>query len=408
MSAFSGSRIALGVTGSIAAYKAADLASSLAQAGAEVDVALTRAAEGFVKPMTFEVLTQRSVITADTPLTSESRITHVEVGRAAEAIVIAPATASSIARLALGLAEDVVTEIALVSAAPVVVAPAMEPGMLAHPATQANLEVLRARDVHVVPPEEGRLASGAIGPGRLPSTERLMDAIRLVLGRSGPLAGCTIAVTAGGTREFLDPVRYLGNRATGMQGVALARAALERGASVRLLLGSGTAVPPYGVETTLATTAREMQDALRSVTDGCDALIMNAAVGDFRPAATSASKIKRREGVPRIEFAENPSLIGSLEGDFVRVAFAAETENHEANARAKLDELRLDAIVVNDISAPDRGFAAPTNAVTMLTRAGDKQEVALQSKDGIARVVLDLVQELLKSRQSSKGSLRTS
>jgi phosphopantothenoylcysteine decarboxylase/phosphopantothenate--cysteine ligase len=210
--------------------------------------------------------------------------------------------------------------------------------------------------------------------------------------------GCTIAVTAGGTREFLDPVRYLGNRATGMQGVALARAALERGASVRLVLGSATAVPPYGVDTTLATTAREMQDALRSVTEGCDALVMNAAVGDFRPAATAASKIKRREGVPRIEFVENPSLLGSLEGDFVRVAFAAETDNHEANARAKLDELRLDAIVVNDISAPDRGFAAPTNAVTMLTRAGDKQEVALQSKDGIARAVLDLVQELLKSR----------
>ena len=270
--------------------------------------------------------------------------------------------------------------------------------MLAHPATQANLAILRDRGVHVVPPDDGRLASGATGQGRLPSTETLMDAIRLVLGRSGPLAGRAVVISAGGTREFLDPVRYLGNRATGRQGVALARAALERGASVRLVLGASTVTPPHGVDTANVTTAQEMLDALRVATDGCDALIMNAAVGDFRPAIQSATKIKRREGVPEIEFAETPSLLESLTGDFVRVAFAAETNDHEANGRGKLEELNLDAVVVNDVSESDRGFAAPTNAATILTRAGAKYDVPLQSKEGVASTVLELVQEILDRR----------
>ena len=298
MSVLAGARIVLGVSGSIAAYKAAELASTLTQAGAHVDVALTRGAEQFVAPMTFEALSQRAVVTADTPMTSEHRIAHVEAGRAADVIVIAPATASAISRLALGLAEDIVTEIALVSAAPVVVAPAMEPGMLAHPATQANLSTLRGRGVHVVPPAEGRLASGATGQGRLPATEVLVDAVRLVLGRSGPLAGRSIVVSAGGTREFLDPVRYLGNRATGRQGVALSRAALERGAAVQLVLGAAVVEPPYGVAAQLVDSADAMLQALRAATQGCDALIMNAAVGDFRPTHQATAKIKRRAGVP--------------------------------------------------------------------------------------------------------------
>ena len=351
MSVLAGARIVLGVSGSIAAYKAAELASTLTQAGAHVDVALTRGAEQFVAPMTFEALSQRAVVTADTPMTSEHRIAHVEVGRAADVIVIAPATASAISRLALGLAEDIVTEIALVSAAPVVVAPAMEPGMLAHPATQANLSTLRGRGVHVVPPAEGRLASGATGQGRLPATEVLVDAVRLVLGRSGPLAGRSIVVSAGGTREFLDPVRYLGNRATGRQGVALSRAALERGAAVQLVLGAAVVEPPYGVAAQLVDSADAMLQALRAATQGCDALIMNAAVGDFRPTHQATAKIKRRAGVPAVPLTENPSLLAALTGDFVRVAFAAETEDHEASARAKLHELELDAVVVNDVTA---------------------------------------------------------
>ena len=398
MSVLAGARVVLGVSGSIAAYKAADLASALTQAGAHVDVALTRGAEGFVAPMTFEALTRRPVVTADTPMTSDHRITHVELGRAADAFVIAPATASAIARLALGLAEDIVTEIALVGAAPVVVAPAMEPGMLAHPATQANLETLRSRGVHVVPPAEGRLASGATGPGRLPATETLVDAVRLVLGRSGPLAGRSIVVSAGGTREFLDPVRYLGNRATGRQGVALARAALERGAAVQIVLGAAAVEPPYGVAAQRVESADEMLQALRAATQGCDALIMNAAVGDFRPTHQAAAKIKRRAGAPTVTLVENPSLLAALTGDFVRVAFAAETDDHEAGARAKLHELGLDAVVVNDVAAADRGFAASTNAVTMLTRDGERREVSLRSKAAVADAVLDLVQGLLDAR----------
>ena len=395
MSVLAGARVVLGVTGSIAAYKAAEFASALTQAGAHVDVALSHGAEQFVAPMTFEALTQRLVVTADTPMTPEHRIAHVEVGREADAIVIAPATATTIARLALGLAEDAVSEIALVSAAPMVVAPAMEPGMLAHPATQANLDALRSRGVHVVPPDEGRLASGATGPGRLPPTETLVDAVRLVLGRFGPLAGRSIVVSAGGTREFMDPVRYIGNRATGRQGVALARAAVERGADVRLILGTATVDPPYGVAAERVESADAMLDALRDATADCDALVMNAAVGDFRPAQQSTGKIKRRAGVPVVGLVENPSLLAALSGDFVRVAFAAETDDHEANALAKLDELDLDAVVVNDVAAADRGFAAATNEVTMLTRNGGRRDVSLRSKEAVADAVLDLVQELL-------------
>ena len=398
MSLLAGARVVLGVTGSIAAYKAAELASALTQAGAQVDVALSRGAEQFVAPMTFEALTQRQVVTADTPMTPEHRIAHVELGRAADVVVIAPATATTIARLALGLAEDAVSEIALVSAAPVVLAPAMEPGMLAHPATQANLDALRGRGVHVVPPGEGRLASGATGPGRLPPTETLVDAVRLVLGRSGPLAGRSIVISAGGTREFMDPVRYIGNRATGRQGVALARAAVERGANVRLVIGAATVDPPYGVTTRQVESADAMLEALEAATRDCDALIMNAAVGDFRPASQAAGKIKRRAGVPFVALVENPSLLDALRGDFVRVAFAAETDDHESNAQSKLRELELDAVVVNDVASADRGFAASTNEVTMLTRDGGRREVSLRSKAAVADAVLDLVQELLDAK----------
>jgi len=398
VSILSGTRVILGVTGSIAAYKAADLASALTQAGVQVDVALTRAAENFVTPMTFEAVTQRPVVTSETPMTRENRVAHVEVGRSADAIVIAPATASSIARIAFGLAEDPVTEMVLVSGAPLVVAPAMEPGMFAHPATQTNLKILRDRGVHVIPPDHGRLASGLVGQGRLPLKSVLLDALRLVLGRSGPLAGRTIVVSAGGTREHLDPVRHIGNRASGRQGIALARAAMEQGAAVRLVLGAATVTPPYGVDTSSVETTAEMLEALSVATVGCDALIMNAAIGDFRPAHYSPAKIKRRVATPIFELEETPSLLKSLTGEFVRVAFAAETEDHEMNARQKLEELQVDAVVVNDVGASDRGFAAGTNAVTMISRSGQRREVALTSKEDVASAVLDLVQELLAAR----------
>ena len=398
MSVLEGARVVLCVTGSIAAYKAADLASKLTQAGTAVDVALTDSAEQFTGAVTFEALTQRPVYSGSRAMTVDSRIAHVELARSADAVVFAPATAASLARLAHGQTDDLPTAIAVATEAPVVAAPAMEPRMYTHPATAANLAVLRQRGVLIVEPEEGRLASGAAGKGRLPATDALIDAIRIALGRGGALAGRSIVISAGGTREYVDPVRFLGNPATGAQGVALARSALERGASVRLVLGAASVAPPYGVQVHEVTTADEMLGALQQAVEGCDALIMNAAVGDYRPAYRAASKIKRGGGGLSLELVENAGVLNELRGDFVRIGFAAETDDHLANARKKLHALDLDAIVVNDVSQPDRGFAAETNAVTILPREGEPREVSLTSKAQVADAVLDAVGELLEGR----------
>ena len=397
MSILDGARVALCVSGSIASYKAVDLASKLTQAGSLVDVVLTASAERFVGPLTFEALTQRAVYTGSLAMTGAHAIAHVELGRSAVVVVFAPATAASLARLAQGLSDDVPTAIALSTSAPLVVAPAMEAHMYAHPATQANVGRLRERGLHVVEPEEGWLASGASGRGRVPPTETLLDAIRLVLGRNGPLRGRSVVVSAGGTREFIDPVRFIGNPASGAQGVALARAARDRGADVRLVLGTGTVDPPYGVDTDQVTSAEEMLAALRGAVDGCDVLIMNAAVGDYRPSVRAEAKLKRGSGSLTLELVENPDLLDQLRGDFLRVGFAAESHEHVANARRKLEARGLDAMAVNDVTQPDRGFEAETNAVAIITRDGQIRETGLTSKEQVAEAVLDVVVELLAS-----------
>lgn len=398
MSVLQGARVVLYVTGGIAAYKVSDLASKLTQAGKEVDVVLSRAAEDFVGPLTFQALTQRTVYRAADAMTADNEIAHVRLAADADVLLVAPATANAIARLAQGQADDLGSAVALSTRAPIVVAPAMEPGMYANPATQDNLDTLRRRGVRVIEPESGRMASGAEGQGRLPETPVLLDVIRVTLGRDGPLKDRVLVVSAGGTREYMDPVRFIGNPASGRQGVELARAAIERGATTRLVLGSGTVEPPAGAETTRVESAEEMLGALRTAVDGCDALIMNAAVGDYRPASTSDVKLKRGGEATGIDLIENPDLLQSLQGDFLRVGFAAETNDHLENARSKLLGKELDALVVNDVAGSDTGFAAETNAVTILRPEHPDLEIPLTSKSGVASAVLDVVVEMIGGR----------
>lgn len=395
MSVFSGARIVLCVTGSVAAYKASDFASALRQAGVEVDVVLSSAAESFVGPLTFQALTQRHVYTASDLMTQENQIAHIQLAKDADAVVVAPASADAIARIAQGRADDLVASIALTTTSPMVMAPAMESDMFANAATQANIKLLRERGVQIIEPETGRLASGSLGKGRLPETTVLVDVLRQVLGRRGPLEGRMVVISAGGTREFLDPVRFIGNPSSGRQGVALARAALERGATVRLVLGPSTATPPTNAEIVRVESALEMLSELEKATDGCDVLIMNAAVGDYRADEVASSKLKRGSVPPEMKLVENPDVLESLQGEFVRVGFAAETHDHTANARRKLDEKSLHAMVVNDVGGAETGFAAETNAVTILRHDKPDQDVELSSKQAIADTVLDVVVELL-------------
>lgn len=390
--------IVLGVTGSIAAYKAAGLASTLTQMGAEVHVILTEAATRFVTPLTFQALTHRPVHTdlwAPDPATG---VPHIELAERAEVLVVAPATAATIARLAQGLAEDFLTCVALATKAPLVVAPAMDGGMFEHPATQANLAVLRSRGALVVKPEVGHLASGLTGRGRLAAEVRIIAAIRQALGRRGPLAGVRVVVTAGGTREPIDPVRFIGNRSSGKMGYALAEAARDRGAEVTLITGP-TALPwPEGVHVIPVERAREMQRAVMEACKEADVLLMAAAVADYRPAEEAPQKIKKTGQELIIRLVENPDILKELPRGRLKVkaGFAAESEDLLANAARKLESKDLDLIVANDITAPGSGFGADTNTVTLLFRDGRQVPLPNLPKREVAERILDAVQELLQ------------
>lgn len=394
-----GKNIILGVTGSIAAFKAAALASRLVQLGAAVQVAMTPAATQFVTPLTFQSLTHRPVLTNLFDPRSELSIDHVAAARSADALVIAPATANVIAKLACGLADDPVTTTALATTAPIVVCPAMEHHMYCHPATQANLELLKSRGVTVVEPEEGRLASGQRGKGRLADIDVIVGAIRWVLGRRGDLAGRRLVVTAGGTREAIDPVRYITNRSSGKMGHAIAAAARDRGAAVTLI----TTTPPpaelaFGVEVRQVTSALEMYAAVKEAVRGADALIMAAAVADYRPAQALDRKRKKSGGdeeIWNLELVRNPDILASVSGPFVKVGFAAETDDVIANARAKLAAKGLAFIVANDVTAPDSGFEKDTNRVTFVYASGEVEPLPTLSKAEVAHVLLDRLKPLL-------------
>jgi phosphopantothenoylcysteine decarboxylase/phosphopantothenate--cysteine ligase len=390
-----GKVVVLGVTGSIAAYKGADLASKLVQAGASVDVVLTPSATEFVTPLTFRSLTPGSVIVD----MFEAAIEHVELARRADVVVVAPATATTIARLAHGLAEDMVSLTVLATKAPVLVCPAMDSQMFENPATQANLKTLRARGMTIVEPEMGRLASGRMGPGRLPDSQTLLGAIRYVLGRGGDLAGRKVVITAGGTREPIDPVRYVGNYSSGKMGYAVAEAARDRGAEV-VLVSAPTALPtPYGVRLVPVQQAAEMRDAVVGECRDAQALVMAAAVADYRPSATVEQKVKRHAETLSLELTRTPDILAEAGKGFIRVGFAAESEELVANARRKLESKGLDLIVANDITGPETAFDADTNRVVILDRAGGEERLPVMTKYEVAQRILDRVVELL-----AKGS----
>jgi phosphopantothenoylcysteine decarboxylase/phosphopantothenate--cysteine ligase len=397
-----GKRITLGVTGSIAAYKAVALASALHQAGAIVDVAMTPDAQRFVLPLSFEAIIHRPVFADLWTPGIETDIAHVTLGRESDAVLVAPATAHLLAKLAHGLADDPVSVTALAARGPIVVAPAMDAGMYTHPATAANLATLRQRGVVVVEPESGHLASGLVGVGRLAAQDTIVDALRAKLGANGDLAGRTVAVTAGGTYEPIDPVRFITNRASGKMEYALAEAARDRGAHVVLITAPTALRVPTATDLIRVEQASEMLDALRECYADLDVLIMAAAIGDFRVAEPSAHKVKRGAEGLVLQLVPNPDLTAETaslptERRPVRVGFAAETRDLLAQAEGKLVRKRLDLIVANDVSAGGV-FGRDTNQVTLLWADGRRQELPVLPKAEVAERVLDAVVDLLRGR----------
>lgn len=397
-------KIVLGVSGGIAAYKAAEIVRLLQERGIRVQVVMTRAAQEFVRPLTFAALSGEKVITdlfgsgAEEP-NIDSAVEHIAVAQSMDALVVAPATADVLAKFAQGLATDFLTTLFLATKAPVVVAPAMNVNMWEHPATQANLETLRKRGVRVVEPGSGYLACGMTGPGRLADNDAIIAGVMEALGESQDLAGETVLVTAGPTREKIDPVRYLTNRSSGRMGYALAEAALRRGARVLVVSGPTSIAPPQGTELTRIESAEEMRQAVLRLLPETTIVIKTAAVSDYRPKTAALEKIKRA-GPLSLELEPTADILWELarkKGARIIVGFAAETQNALENARKKLAAKFLDAIVVNDVSREGIGFDSERNAVTIITEA-EIVEVPETSKWEVAQRVLDQIGKLRKRR----------
>ena len=397
-----GKHVVLGVTGGIAAFKSADLASRLVQSGALVDVVMTAAATEFVRPLTFQALTHRPVALKMFALLQETEIGHVSLGKRADLMIIAPATANTIAKLAHGLADNLLTTTALACRSPLLLAPAMESWMWDNPVTLANMDVLGQRGFYVVGPESGHLASGSRGVGRMSEPAAILEAARWVLGRRGGLAGSTVIVTAGGTREAIDPVRFVGNRSSGKMGVALAAAARDRGAEVTLIHGPITLEVPYGVKAVAVRSCAEMERAVLDAIEGADALVMAAAVADYRPETAAPQKIKKHDAGLALHLVRTPDILSAVaaqRGGGCRlravVGFAAETRDVLENAREKLARKRLDLIVANDVSAAGSGFEVDTNRVTLLDASGGVQTLPLMSKAAVAEQIVDRLVAML-------------
>jgi phosphopantothenoylcysteine decarboxylase/phosphopantothenate--cysteine ligase len=392
-------RILLGVSGSIAAYKAADLASRLTQAGARVDAILTEAASRFVTPLTFQSVTGRPSHSSLWAL--DAHVLHVGLAEGADLLLVAPATADVIAKLAHGLADDLLTVTALAAKSPLLLAPAMDGAMFGHPAVQENLATLRRRGATVIGPAEGRMASGLTGLGRMLEPEEIVGHVRLALGRDGPLAGRRVVVSAGGTQEPLDPVRVLANRSSGKQGFAVAQAALDRGAQVTLVAGPSALPTPVGATRVDVRTVEEMADAVLEACRTADVLVMAAAVADFRPARAAREKIRKENGMPALVLDSTPDILSAVAEERARngrpevvVGFAAESENLLERARAKLVKKRLSLIVANDIASGDVGFGTDTNRVTLIDASG-AEELPLLPKSDVAERILARVETLL-------------
>ena len=390
-------RVILGVTGSIACYKALDLASKMAQAGALVDTVMSYGATQFVTPLAFRSITHREVVTDLFDTNSTYSIEHIELAQQADIVVIAPATAHCIAKLAAGLADDPLTTTILATTSPLLVAPAMDGGMFSHPATQENLAKLRQRGVMIAGPASGRLASGLIGTGRLLETPELLGHIAYALSKEGDLAGKTIVVSAGGTMEPIDPVRVITNHSSGKMGYALAEAGRDRGAEV-ILVAAPTGLPdPALVEVVAIKTAQEMCDAVLERVKGADALIMAAAVADYRPTTEADQKIKKASADLTIDLAKTTDILEAATGDFVKVGFSAETQNLVSNAKIKVGSKNLDLIVANNVTDPDSGFGIDTNKVTLIDRDLNVEELPVLTKYEVGHRILDRVSKLLGS-----------
>lgn len=393
MDRMTNARILLGVCGGIAAYKVAGLTSTLVQRGATVDVIMTQEAERFVGALTFASLTARPVYTSlwDAP----ERIPHIRLVREAQVMLIAPATANTIAKIAQGIADDLVSTAALAARIPLIVAPAMNAAMYEHEATQAHLRTLRERGCEIVDLERGFLAERESGVGRLASEEALLETLERVLARAQRLAGTRVLVTAGPTREAFDPIRFVSNASTGATGIAIAREAALRGADVTLLLGPTFIEPPPGVSTHRFTTAQELRELALTHGARADLVIATAAVADWRPAQRADSKLKKSDDDLVVQMVRNPDVLAELaerNDDAFLVGFAAETDDHEANARAKLERKGLGAVVVNDVRG-ERGFGVGDNTLTVLWKDGRK-ELGTGSKAALAARLLDAIEEL--------------
>ncbi len=390
--------IILGISGSIAAYKAAGIASSLTKDGASVKVVMTENAARFITPMTLRTITGRPVVTTMWDMASEFSAEHIALAQAADVVVVAPATADIIARLAAGRADDILTATILATKAPVIIAPAMNDNMFTNPVTQENIDRLKARNFVFVEPGSGRLACGTTGIGRLAEVSQITGVIKQVLGRDGDLADRKIVVTAGGTREPVDPVRYIGNRSSGKMGYALAEAARNRGAEVKLITAALSIPPSAGIDVIPVETALGMKLAVTSAVDEADALIMAAAVADYQPKMAAKSKIKKDNSTLTLELTKTMDILAEAKGDFIKVGFAAETEDLIPNACKKIRGKKLDLIVANDVKAEGSGFGADTNKVTIIDKDEKAEKLPLMSKREVADKILDRVVAILEDK----------
>ncbi|MDX9740974.1 MAG: bifunctional phosphopantothenoylcysteine decarboxylase/phosphopantothenate--cysteine ligase CoaBC [Gammaproteobacteria bacterium] len=399
-------RILLGVTGSVAAYKAAELIRLLRAEGAEIDVVLTRGGSAFITPLTLQALAGRAVHASHLDPATESAMGHIELARRSELVLIAPASANAIARLAAGLADDLLTTICLATAAPLAIAPAMNRQMWEHPATRDNIARLRERGVLILGPGSGEQACGEVGPGRMLEPPAILAGLeRLFAPR--PLAGRRVLITAGPTQEPIDPVRFVSNRSSGRMGYALAGAAAAQGAIVTLVTGPVSLPAPPGVERVAVRTAAEMADAVAARVAACDIFIGAAAVADYRPAAVVPEKLKKTADSLRLELERTPDILAGVAGLARRpftVGFAAETSDLETHALAKLRDKRLDMIAANRVGLADRGFDAADNELLVLWPGDGRRELALASKERIADQLISLIAERYDAKNSVQGA----
>jgi len=394
-----GKTIILGVTGSIAAYKAIDLASKLNQAGAGVNVIMTQEALEFVTPLTFRNLTGRPVVTKMFELASEYSVQHIALAEAADLVIVAPATANIIAKFAAGLADDMLSCTVLATRAPVLVSPAMNVNMYRNPVTQENISRLKARGFYFIGPVSGRLATGITGEGRFIEVDNIVEAADNLLSRKSDLKGKRIVITAGGTQEAIDPVRCITNYSSGKMGYAIAEAARDRGALVTLVSAPTNIAKPVNVEVVNVTSSEDMFNAVKKATAEADALIMAAAVADYRPAAIAKQKIKRQNlSSLKLELEKTPDILAQVRGDFLRIGFAAESQDLLSNARVKLKKKNLDMIVANDIAGKNRVFGADDNQVIIIDSRGNPEHLPLLPKREVAERILDKVALMLNKR----------